>query len=743
MKSCQPFPLVVALVLTLPTLLCAENSNRAFFRLPHGYQWVAEAKKRGLGTADIEKLRRQKILIGSESYRQIHVPYDSTKVPLFITSDSVLSVYAVLFEASISRLEAANARTLPGILRALWMGLAGTERRVHGKPELVAAGRLRAQIVIGVALKLLGDDMIQPDRKVGAIVREEVARIRQATARDKPKWLGQPDERFLGLDYSRYKPRGFYTRSPELRRYFRAVSWLQSIPFRVARDDELLAMVLLGQNRLRQEQAEFFRCYRQFVGEVDDWDLLTAQSLLASDDKLDLTGNGLSEFRRRLTDKAARSDDGPQINDQFRFPPLDPSQTAEPNFRIVSAYRLPDAILFHRTTDIRVFKPRWPTGLEVCAALGSSFAGSRIGGDEKEKLLKTIKEARGLFAGTSLYAEYLKCLACLLAEPEPDAPAFMTGEPWRIKSCNTALAGWAQARHTWVLQAKETRIYGAVPALPAGFVEPVPEFYGAMADLVEKTIKLLDSRHALAYDPRAAVQDIRAVAILLAKKATNKEISSRHFSPEEVDLFWKVLEVMSTLDDGVHAREGKYTIPRKLSEKLHRLADELEAGKWPGDKDLRRALEHVEEDLRPRWQRFKTLVQKLEPLAHKQLRCVPFTSRDNRVIEHYGGNLDWIMFQNKYDDAPRVTDVFSDADGSRFLEVAVGRPRVLYVLYPLKGGEILCRGAVLVYHEFQHPERLNDAAWKKLLDSAKCPPAPSWLKPIVTADRAKLPRSEE
>ena len=46
----------------------------------------------------------------------------------------------------------------------------------------------------------------------------------------KPAWLGPEGESdLLTIDYSRFKPRGFYTASDTLSGYFRAVGWLQAI----------------------------------------------------------------------------------------------------------------------------------------------------------------------------------------------------------------------------------------------------------------------------------------------------------------------------------------------------------------------------------------------------------------------------------------------------------------------------------------------------------------------------------
>ena len=48
-----------------------------------------------------------------------------------------------------------------------------------------------------------------------------------------------------------------------------------------------------------------------------------------------------------------------------------------------------------------------------------------------------------------------------------------------------------------------------------------------------------------------------------------------------------------------------------------------------------------------------------------------------------------------------AVDIPRSRDG-KVLEVGVARPRALYVLYPIKGKEILCRGVVLPYYEFAH-----------------------------------------
>ena len=115
-----------------------------------------------------------------------------------------------------------------------------------------------------------------------------------------------------------------------------------------------------------------------FVGPGDDWSLMGAAH--EAQNEIRLAMSGLASEREYLLQRATRDGKGPQINDQLAFAPDDPTQTAEVGFRVIPAYRTPDAVLFQRTTDPRKFQRAFPNGLEVCAALGSSYARSRLAG---------------------------------------------------------------------------------------------------------------------------------------------------------------------------------------------------------------------------------------------------------------------------------------------------------------------------------------------------------------------------
>jgi Protein of unknown function (DUF3160) len=729
-KRSGPMYLAMTLTVVLTIASAAQDGNDS--------DWQALALQRGLSDADVQQLEANRILTTDESYKQVFRPYLGSPLPVFVTSDSLLNAYHVLYEESVLRLEQAGTRQLPDILRFILTNLDAVDAGVEGQAELVAAARQRATIIVGTALKVLDDEFAIADDALMAIIDDEVSKIVAAEVKMKPGWLGPPEPDFLSLDYTCYKARGFYTRNDTLTRYFRAVAWLQSIPFRLSHDDELLSILLLGQCLAPERFADetetyeayrkFFRTYTEFLGVGDDWDLITAADSVA--------GGGDLEAKRAELLAQAQQEGGPQINDQLRFAPDDPNAVAEPNFRIISAYRLPDAVLFQRTTDIRTFLDRpFPNGLEVCIALGSAFARERIEDVEKAKLLATIEENLGLFAGTSLYFDYLNTIAALLDAPEPNAPAFMAGEPWQAKSCGTALAGWAQLRHTWVLQAKLNAAYACITIPPPGFVEPEPEFFRRLADLAARTNDLLASAGAFGSNYLDLIEALAEITDLLEQSEDLENFGSAFWAlPEDNrDRLWAVEIFVRDLEGEKEARV----------EQLRRMIEDLNEGIV--DPSLEWLVGRYGVDLEPLWPLLEETSRYLESIARKQLDGVALSGDDTDFLNGYGATIACIMLYggNSYhtpqDDAPRIVDVYSNPWVGGNLHVGISRARALYVLYPWEGQAVLCRGAVMPYYEFVDSGRLTDIEWKERLDSDSRPDVPSWLRPIIGEEGFSAP----
>lgn len=673
----------------------------------------------------------RKFLVTGVPLRQVFEPYTGSHVPVFITSDSILNAYHVLLEESIYRMEVANSRKLPGILDRLAKNLDATAAGVKGDEALVKGAKRRAAIFLCVARNLLDEKALPDDAGIKAEVQSEVKRVLAGNDTSKPAWLGPPDDGFLAIDYSRFTPRGFYTRTPALQRYFRAIAWQQAIPFRADRDEELAAIALMhetffGVRRWTYDDLALMNAFRVFLGDQDDWDIRAAKS------PEEWTAAGLVKLRKLLADEDKRGK--AQINDQLRFAPTEPGAKAELAFRFLSVYRLPDAVMFHRTMRLKDVKRDFPSGLEVAAVLGSPFARDHFK-SAAPKLLAEIDATKPLFKGKNLYADYLRCLSVLVERTEPDARAFMRAEPWRIKTAQTALAGWAQMRHTWVLQAKQSEEYISESLRMSGFVEPVPEFYGNLTVLINATAKALYYAGAMdvVHDYAAEqLDELRAVQEIV-KKAIDGKAALNSFTRDEQRKIERFSAWLVLAEKDEPAAKVLEKIRADLTTRERVLKDAKPGEPEPGGESW---------PLRPTWTALAELCQRLEYLSHKQLRQVPFRADENKFILDYGRNLAGIMFYggNSYfdprDDVMRVVDVYS-ARGAH-LHVGIARPRVMWVLYPTKAGEVLCHGAIVPYAEFVHGTRLTDCDWKALLDSPKKPEIPTWAKEVIPPERAKL-----
>ncbi len=715
----------------------------AFGLVAPNAEWVTTAGKLGLSAGSIQQLDTDGILVTGQTYKQVFEPYIHKSLPVFVTSDSLLNSYHVLYEESVLRLEQANARKLPDILRFVLANLDSASQGLRADPNLVAIAKTRATIVAGTALRLLDDTFAASDPSVMAIIQDEAARIVAGEGTRMPAWMGPSGDDLITIDYSRYKVRGFYTRTESLSRYFRAVAWLQSIPFRVSRDRELLAILMLGacitRDQFGGDQAKcsdyqgFFSIYKDFIGCGDDWDLITAAGEVSGDVALDL-----ETLREHLLDRA-RAEGGPQINDQIRFAPEDPNMVAEANFRVISAYRIPDGVLFQRTTDKREFERLFPTGLEICVALGSAFAPAKIDEPEKAKLLQTIEQCKSLFSGSSLYFDYLNMVATLLKPPEPNAPSFMTHDAWQAKSCGTVLAGWSQLRHTWILQAKlnVSAFSSSAPPrkLPQAFVEPVPQFFDRMMSLASRTRRILTAAGALGPDYTYAASFLTRVAEALETSQDEAEAFRALVAAgyDELEVFHVRMSFVGHLEGDKDAKASR----------IRAIVDDLKGGKV--DPSVEYLVAAYDVSLEPLWSSLEQLSRRLEAIARRQLAGTdPNESDEKFLYESYGATLAHIMlyggnasYDAPKDDAPRIADVFSYVDDFlrlTYLHVGIGRARAMYVLYPWAGTEVLCKGAVLPYYEFVSGSRLTDEDWRAMLDNSHPRSIPAWLTPIMTSE---------
>jgi hypothetical protein len=721
-------------------------------------------------------LERDKILVGTQEFRQCFTPYIDNTLPVFITSDALLNAFHVLFEESLARLEAANAAKLEALLTRMVKALPQAVRELKRVPEAKPQAVRRAEILVKTALRLVGRPAPGTTPEIERFIAAQVAEIERATGSRKPEWLGPPDDGFLALDFTRYAPRGFYDRSRKLQRYFRAAAWLQSVPLRVTKEEEFLAARLLGRAAMigqpkmawEYDQREpFLEAWNALLGDPDGPDLMTLMNDARDAESLDFSEfESRAEFMDLLKRKAdeLRKDRHPQVNDTVRNPPDGPP---DPEYRILAARELPDATLLHRTSLAGGSgTQRYPDPLEVAAGLGSAFATQSLAGSLPAECWKNMQPALDLLAeekpGGSLYHQYLCVLRELVNPPEPDAPDLLRGEAWQRKSCQTLLASWTQMRHSLVLQAKTNQFYAGMTHPAPGFVEPDPEFFRRLGELTLACLTTFSDAGAFDDNAESVIMDClyraRDVAATLQQtgetRASDRNDLDRAWQrigdafplPEEPDSPQRDDKISDADWDRALAKDDDRMKIHygKLRTALDAIIRKLETAAPAARAEMLENLRLVESaSMAKRWQGLAQLCSQAQSIAHRQLRKVPLTAEQSAWIESFGVLLATAMFYdgNSYeaprDDAPRVVDVFSGPEGH--LHAAIGRPRIFYVLYPWEGREQLCVGAVLPYFDFKHgPERLTDAAWLEQLKIA-APPAPAWVKPILQNPAAPDP----
>jgi hypothetical protein len=669
-----------------------------------------------LTDADRSQLQRDKLIITGRTYQQVFSPYVYSGKPVFITTDSVLNAWHVLFEESVKALEEGFSIALPDSLdRAL--DAIPKEAPDGMTPELFEPAARRARLVLGTATKLAGGKW-SGGKELDDLIAADVRRAEEARELALPEWLAKEGhsigERF---DYAVFRPAGIYAGNPRMERYFRAVRWLQTVTFDLNRDDHLAAMELV-------------------VSALDGSDTVfriaeTFNSLLGGGDSIDaqaLTKNGSSY---------------PYDRSEWR------SKEPGRRFAVVLAARtLPDLNAFRKTTGAgRLF----PKTLEAAVLFGSPLAGKLLSGEDA--VLAIIRDERAaLKDNSSFYGRYAECLADLFADTEPGAPDFMNSEAWRRKSLNTCLAGWAQFRHAWSLQGAEDAVWrGVGDSNPVGFVEPNPEFFRHLGSLVSLSYHIFDHCGGLSITSRdvsrRAADLIPLINILAESHAAKAEDAA---TPDERNLthlaHGLACDELSFLVPALTGAGGLTTVPSGSGMRVVRISDPeslipvltlIAEGEGMDDVMKQLAPYLVKSESQSRWHELIGICHQLETLAHKQLRGVEPAEDEVGFIKSYGQRLGRVMlydgnsWQDPRDDAPRITAVFNQP-GHGFLLAGVGRAREIRVLYPWKGREIECHGAVMPFLEMHSDRHLTDAEWITILDGNERPQTPDWLKPVTS-----------
>jgi hypothetical protein len=683
-----------------------------------------------LSEAARARLETEKVLVGTREFWSVSSAYKGGEHPYLLTSDAVIFALHSLLRETVARLEWARGAALRRALAAMEGRLPEARERFDLGETLSAADR-RARIVLATARQLLGDEPREAAGEILSAALAEAARVESASyVVELPEWYGPPDAGFAAVDYTRFRPVGILAEIPETARIFRAAAWLAFVPFRLDRDEELAAFLLLAAaTEGVPEAAVAFGALPELLGPGDD-------PCLA--DVPELPGRVERKHFPRLRAALARAAGPGRVRD---LPAL-PGSPQRISARVLPLAAPDDAALLQRISDrrFRSGEEGPPTALAVAVALGSPLAAARLPAGDRE----VVAAFEGFAGGESVHDRFLRCMAHLLGPPPEGAPAVFGSPAWRAKSLQTVMAGYTYWRHAFDLRIKDGARYLGAARCPAGFVEPAPVFFRAFGRVVRETGALL-SRHGVDevdYGRVVAAAALEAAAEIVSRVPVAGEgVEGEKAYWERV---WPEVEKVPVLhrmgDDGLGIfwyglKEvlGDKRAPTTEEERircvkaLRAFAEKVRSGESDSGYEPRERKRFTESfgDL-------AALADRMAGLAERQLRGMEPSEEDEAFVRGFGHRIGRILGEGDHpsDDAPVAVGVFADPARGRHLVEGVGRPRALYVLYPVGEYEVVCRGVAIPWYEASLPRVPTDAEWKALLDSDARPALPEAVRGI-------------
>jgi hypothetical protein len=602
--------------------------------------------------------------------------------PIFITTDSVFHIYHLIFDKMLRDLEREHFITdLEQLTKAMLSTSLDQYQVLQGSSLEEPARRNLAFFAVAAQLLGLPEPVPEP---VKDLVDAELSLINaHSGASISPIW-DRPDlarDKKLIEDYSQYVPRGHYTRSEALQRYFRAMMWYGRLTFRL-RDNFETQRALLVVQALRsaqtQDGAPAVQLWRDIyeptvfiVGKADD---LSYFEYGALSDQIFGAQAGPQAFadEAKLEQfvQAARELPPPQVNSMWVWIWEDKEEATQ-GFRFMGQRFTLDQYVFGQLIWRNVGtldKPRGlPKALDFFAALGSEEALGileEMGEDQyanyeaQMQKVRTEIAALGLDSWTqNLYWSWLYGFEPLL-EPKGDPyPPFMQTQAWTRKELNTSLASWTELKHDTILYAKQVMAEmgaGLPEQPPHGYVEPNPEVYARLIALVQMTVDGLSSRHLLTDLTNENLRNLEDILTFL-KQAAEKELAGEILSDEE---YWRI----------------------------QFFGGQLEA--------LTIAASDCEEQ---------------DPVM-----CRDLTDQKAALV------------------ADVATGVEPDLMTLVVLEEGVGEPAPIFVVLPDEPYRIGV-GAVFSYYEFTvgPSERMTDEQWQVQVESGDAPPLPQWTSSFI------------
>ena len=494
-----------------------------------------------------QRLGQNGFAIVPTQHRQIFHIYEQNdyhQFPSFVTTDLFLQLYHLYFDAMLREVEEAKlAKEAFQLIRDMRINI-NYDWRSNANNEYGKLAHHNAQFLSIAERLLTGKGLANVDTNE-PIVDEEVEKA-MASKNTTSQFIG--DYKKIEYPYSLFRPRGHYTRNDTLKRYFRAMMWLQNVPFGLDSEEQTAQALILANelNRNKDIRATYERLNNILtflMGPSDDLSLLQVADVLKAQPlsvKQLIATPGEVEKIRKILDGMAEK--------QTRLRPKH-QRTSRNKICLMPQRYQPDGEVLQEMVDYDSdeTKRATPKGLDVFAAIGVSPAEKILLEELKEDkrwdgykpALKQMKQRMDSIEWDKNVASQWVSTLRLLTEKDKGFPYFMLTDQWDKKALNAALSSWAELKHDAILYAKQpmgAECGGAGPPDPIvkGYVEPNVKFWKKAVTLLESTANVLNTYGLSTERLKTITTRIKEMAEFLVR-TSEKELKGQMLSEEEYD----------------------------------------------------------------------------------------------------------------------------------------------------------------------------------------------------------------
>ena len=621
----------------------------------------------------LEKLQQNNFVITKGNNLQLFHAYeenDYRQVPNFITTDLYLQAFHMYFSYILKSLEKQHIiPTLEMLCHSF--NAACIKLAEQTEDESLKDMAEHAATFYAIPYYLLTNKTLTVPSKYETEYQEEIEHINKQED-NFSDFLSYKDAYF---PYSLFKPRGHYTREPQLQAYFKAMMWLQTACFCREQQEQLKrsifqAAVLCTYKSI--DQTPLIKLYQHIytpltflMGEADNLSIFDIARILEKNNAIHiedaLTAGQIEKVNQALIELAKHKNN---IKPQIEI-------TCRDKINFMPQRYLSDNEVTQKLVDVNPNSQRaYPKGLDVFAAFDTGTAESLLidfykepnNWSEYSKELQLLKDKFKTSKSTqlSVYELWMKSLLTM-QQTDKNNPGFMQTPEWGYKNLNTALASWAELKHDAILYGEQpmaAECGGAGPPDPivVGYVEPNLPFWRKMENILQATRLILQQNDCMTDDLKGKTDQLNDYVTFLIQ-VTEKELRGEKLTEPE----YRTLEYMGS------------------------------------------SIEYF-------------TLSVVDPDLHLD---------------------DWSLVQGPDKSIAIVADIYTrnirGCNKNGILHIATGNANNIYVVVEIEGNLYLTRGATFSYYEFVQPlgTRLTDEEWQKMLEEKKAPAVPEWMKSIL------------